>query len=83
MTIEQTIDVPASRRVTFEVPPQIPVGKARILVTPLEDPPKKEISLLSMRGSCKGFDTLDAYFARKRADKAFEEGKNNHILGNS
>lgn len=26
MTIEQTIDVPVSRRVTIEIPPQIPIG---------------------------------------------------------
>ena len=75
MTIEQTIEVPASHRVTFEVPPQIPAGKARILVTPIEEPPKAEVSLLSLRGIDKGRDTLDAYFARKRADKAKEDAQ--------
>jgi len=30
MTIEQTVDIPANRKITLEVPPQIPTGKARI-----------------------------------------------------
>ena len=83
MTIEQTIEVPASHRITFEIPPEIPAGKARILVTPIEEPSKTEVSLLSLRGSCKGFDTMDAYFARKRADKALENRKNKRTSGNS
>ena len=78
MTIEQTIEVPASRRIIFEVPPQIPVGKAKIefTITP-ESGPKKETSksLLSLRGIDKGLDTMDAYFARKRADKAQEDAQ--------
>ena len=35
MTIEQTIEVPASRRITLEVPPQIPVGPVILTFTPL------------------------------------------------
>ena len=34
MTIEQIIEVPASRRITLEVPPQIPVGKTILTFTP-------------------------------------------------
>jgi hypothetical protein len=30
MTIEQTVEIPANRQITLEVPPQIPTGKARI-----------------------------------------------------
>ena len=30
MTIEQTVEIPANRQITLEVPPQIPLGKARI-----------------------------------------------------
>ena len=37
MTIEQTIEVPASRRITLEVPPQIPVGKVILTFTPATD----------------------------------------------
>ena len=35
MTVEKTIDVPASRRITLEVPPQIPVGKTILTFTPV------------------------------------------------
>ena len=34
MIIEQTIEVPASRRITLDVPPQIPVGKVILTFTP-------------------------------------------------
>ena len=34
MTIEQTIDVPASRRVFLDLPLELPVGKVKITVTP-------------------------------------------------
>ena len=32
MTITQTIDIPADRRITLEVPRETPVGKAKIFV---------------------------------------------------
>ena len=75
MTITQTVEVPADRRIIFEVPPQIPIGKVQVFVTPVEELLKTEISLSSLRGSCKGLDTLDAYFARKRADIAVATAK--------
>jgi hypothetical protein len=34
MTIEQTIEVPVSRRITLDIPPQIPVGKVILSFTP-------------------------------------------------
>jgi hypothetical protein len=37
MIIKQTIDIPASRRLTLEVPPEIPVGKAILTFTPVQD----------------------------------------------
>jgi len=32
MTVEQIVDIPASRRITIQVPPQIPVGKMRLVM---------------------------------------------------
>jgi hypothetical protein len=32
MTIEQTVEIPADHRLTIEVPPEIPAGKAKITV---------------------------------------------------
>jgi len=47
--------------------------KKPISVTPLTQKSKTSTSLLSLRGSCKGLDTMEAYFERKRADKALED----------
>ena len=30
MTLIQTVDIPADRRITLEVPPEIPTGKAQV-----------------------------------------------------
>jgi hypothetical protein len=32
MTIEQTIEIPDSRRIYVDLPPQVPAGKARIAI---------------------------------------------------
>jgi hypothetical protein len=37
MTIEQTVDVPASRRLTLDLPPEIPAGKVILTFTPAQD----------------------------------------------
>jgi len=76
--ITQTIEIPANRRVNldFEVPVEIPVGKAQIYVTPLAETTGTHVSLLSLRGSCKGVDTMEAFFERKRSEKE-QENRNN------
>ena len=70
MTIEQIVDIPADRRLhlNFEVPLEIPAGKARLTVTPLVETPKSDIPLLSLRGSCKGLDTKDGKLRLTMAD---------------
>ena len=40
MTITQIIEIPASRRITLEVPPQIPLGRVILSYTP-ENPAEK------------------------------------------
>ena len=40
MTVEQIIEVPASRRIILDVPPQIPVGKVILTFTPAPAPPQ-------------------------------------------
>jgi hypothetical protein len=119
MTNIQTIDIPADHRVTLELPPDLPIGKAKIEYTIKPDKPR-EFPLLkdkrfmgwvlgkeadqiqeedikafeslmgynkdpaqdenvppfaSLRGVNKGLDTMDAYFERKRADKAKEDAQ--------
>ena len=76
MVVEQIIDVPANRKIILDLPPDLPVGKVRISVFPVPmENSKTGIALLSMRGSCKGFDTMEKYFARKRAEKENEDRK--------
>jgi hypothetical protein len=43
MTIEQTIEVPPSHRIFLDLPPELPVGKAKVelIFTPLSDTPQK------------------------------------------
>jgi hypothetical protein len=81
MTIEQTIEIPADHRLTLEIPLEIPAGKARVALifspvveqVPLERVRTPIKPLRSLRGMSKGQDTMDAYFERKRADKALED----------
>jgi len=81
MTIKRTVEIPASYRITIDVPREIPVGKAIITFTPATSgsmpvqQDKKVKPLDSYRGVHKGLDTLDAYFERKRADKAKEDAQ--------
>jgi len=85
MGVTQTVEVPAGHRVhlDFEVPFEIPAGKAQVTVTPLAEMPKTDIPLLSLRGSCKGLDTMEAYFARKRKDRALEDRNDRRESGNA
>ena len=75
MTIERIVDVPANRRILLDLPPELPAGKVRISFFPVPEKANQGISLLSMRGSCKGLDTMEAYFARKRSEKALEDNR--------
>jgi len=78
MTIEQTIEIPADRRITLDLPPELPTGRAKVelIVTPETTIQGKTVRpLASFRGIHKGLDTMDAYFARKRADKAKEDAQ--------
>ena len=83
MTIEQTIEVPLSHRITLDLPPELPVGKAKITVTPETVPCEKTVKPLeSLLGIHKGLDTMDAYFTRKRIDKALEDSQYERSMRN-
>ena len=78
MTIEQTVEIPANRRIFLDLPLELPVGKAKLelTVTPETTPSSKAArSLRSLLGIHKDLDTMDAYFARKRADKVMEDAQ--------
>ena len=70
MTIEQTVDIPASRHIAFDLPFTFPIGKAKVALTVTSEgetaQPVKPLRLL--RGIDKGRDTMEAYFKRHHAD---------------
>ena len=41
MTIEQTIEIPKSRKIIIKVPPQIPAGQVKLTFTPITDSVKE------------------------------------------
>ncbi|MFP3042921.1 hypothetical protein LQZ19_13970 [Treponema primitia] len=57
MTIEQTIEIPASRRIYIDLPSQIPAGKARIAINILECPCVDEIEAFSDENEATEFAT--------------------------
>ena len=80
MTITQTVDIPADRRIT--VPAEVPTGRAEIMYFPVSKPQAKDVPpFASLWGIDKGKDTLDAFFERKRADKAKEDAQIARRLG--
>jgi hypothetical protein len=78
MIIEQTIEIPVNRRIFLDLPRELPVGKAKVelTITPESATQGKTVRpLASLLGIDKGRDTMDTYFARKRADKAKEDAQ--------
>ena len=47
MTITQTVEIPADRRITFEVPREVPIGKVILTFTPEgnlgSDEPRRQV----------------------------------------
>ena len=58
MIIEQTIEVPPSRRITFEVPPQIPTGAQVVIQFPVEEQPLSPVPKGSFRLSKRELDEI-------------------------
>jgi hypothetical protein len=76
MTIEQTVEIPADRRIFLTVPSYIPEGKATITfsVSPADSTPQKVRSWRSYRGIFKDpNDTVADFLERMRADRELEE----------
>ncbi|MDR3147280.1 MAG: hypothetical protein LBU00_02750 [Treponema sp.] len=74
MTIEQTVEIPASRRLVLDLPPEIPVGRAKAALTlTFETPPHRD-RIKSFRGILKGRGiSLDRFMETQREDKALED----------
>lgn len=67
MTLTQTIDIPDSRRVVFDIPREMPTGKANIIIFPVREAAtlKNNEEPLKGRefGCAKGkYNVTDAFF---------------------
>jgi hypothetical protein len=85
MTIKRTIDVPASRRLTLDVPPEIPVGKVLLTFTPAQEAsPKESLEQLTaeLRDLCKDSTlTTERFLEMRREDLELEEAEYRRIFG--
>jgi len=78
MTITQTIEIPASRRITLEVPSQIPVGataRFELVWSPLKAQNNSiDIALEKIWNLCKDSSiTVDSFLEMRRHDNELEE----------
>jgi hypothetical protein len=87
MTIEQTVEIPASRKIhlDFEVPLSLPVGKARVALTVTPDEPltadeasprhlSHREAIERCRGIAKGSRfSSERLFENRRQDRELEE----------
>ena len=59
MIIEQTIEIPDSRRITLEVPPEVPLGRVILTFTPAEAVQKKTPVFGCAKGQFRMADDFD------------------------
>ena len=60
MTIEKTVEIPASHRITIDVPREVPEGPVILTFTPKGEKPKKERVFGCSKGKYRMSDDFDA-----------------------
>jgi len=60
MTITQTVEIPADRRITLEVPREVPTGPVILSFTPAKAEPLKERMFGCLKGQIWMADDFDA-----------------------
>ena len=80
MTITQTVEIPANRRFTLEVPPQIPAGttaRFEIMWFPLNKAVNSlDATLVQIQELCRDSSlTVDSFLEMRRQDNELEEMK--------
>ena len=86
MTIEQTIVIPADHRIFLDLPHELPVGKAKVTVTPqTEKPPVNGYeAAASLRGLAKKMGstlTVERFLEMRQEDLLLEEAKYRRFFG--
>ena len=64
MSITQTVDIPANRRLTVDVPREIPEGRTILIFKPI--PKAEPVSIKALRGTLHSIDTTNL---RDKADR--------------
>jgi len=87
MTIEQTIEIPPSRRISLDLPIDLPVGKAKVTVTPQTEKPASDAyeAITSLRGLAKKMGstlTVERFHEMQREDLRLEEEKYHRLFPN-
>jgi len=80
MIIEQTVEIPADHRIFLDLPPELPVGKAKITITPQPEKPAANIydTITKLRGLAKEMGsslTVEEFLEMRQEDLRFEEEK--------
>ena len=86
MTIEQTIEIPADHRIFLDLPLELPVGKAKVTVTPQTE---KTVAngyeaTASLRGLAKKMGstlTVERFLEMRQEDLILEEAKYRRFFG--
>ena len=88
MTIEKTVEIPSSRRIFLDLPLDVPVGKAKVTVTPQAEKPDVDAyeAIINLRGIAKKMGstlTVEQFHVMMREDKVLEEEKYNRLFQNN
>ena len=80
MTITQTVEIPASRRLFLDLPLELPIGKAKVTVTPQIESPAVNIheTATKLRGLAKKMGstlTVESFIEMRQEDLRLEEEK--------
>jgi hypothetical protein len=78
MTIEQTVEIQADRRLVMELPREIPVGMAKVEVTVTPAAPRRlshREAIEKCWGIAKGVLSSDEFLEMRRKDKELEDAQ--------
>jgi hypothetical protein len=80
MTIEQTVEIPVDHRIFFDLPPELPVGKAKITITSQPEKPAANIYdvVTKLRGLAREMGssiTVEDFLEMRQEDLRLEEAK--------
>ena len=87
MTITQTVEITADRRIFLDLPLDLPVGKAKVTVTPQPEKPPANVyeTATSLRGLAKKMGstlTVEQFHEIQREDSRLEEEKYSRLFPN-